>query len=173
MTPYSTAVVKDYAGIGISVDEFERRLVDRRIKLAAVSSRLPMVDMIADAIGWNLDEVTRDAKPIISSGVKKTPHGLDIQPGMVCGVEVIQSGKVGKDSVVTVEWKFVVEPEKEDMEVVDQIIIEGEPNLDIVVRGLSSVVSTYAHVVNCIPEVLSAKPGLTSVRDLPVASAHV
>lgn len=173
LTPYSPAVVKDYFCIGVSIETFERRLASGTVRFAAASTRLPMIDMIANALGWKLDEVTRQAKPMVSSQRKRTLYGQEIEAGMVCGVETVQSGVIGKEAVVVIEWMFTVEPEKDGIEVFDRIIIEGEPNLDVVVRGLSPVGTTYAHAVNCIPQVIASKPGLTTVRELPVAAAHV
>jgi 4-hydroxy-tetrahydrodipicolinate reductase len=51
----------------------------------------------------------------------------------------------------------------------DHVHIEGVPNVDVTVAGgIAGDVGTAAVVVNTIPKVLAAHPGLLTMRDLPL-----
>ncbi len=54
-----------------------------------------------------------------------------------------------------------------------QVSIEGEPGLEVSLKGevlRKGYVAAYAHAFNAIPQVMDARPGLVSVKDLPPAT---
>jgi hypothetical protein len=54
----------------------------------------------------------------------------------------------------------------------DEIIIEGRPPLNVVIRGgVQGDLATAAIVVNAIPVVADAAPGLVTMADLPLIAA--
>jgi len=56
-------------------------------------------------------------------------------------------------------------------ETYDSVDIEGSPNLSLRVNGgIHGDVATASIVVNSIPRVLEASPGLHTMRDLPLPS---
>lgn len=60
------------------------------------------------------------------------------------------------------------EDAKHGLEQADFHTIEGEPNIEVSIKGLSfSALVTAAHAVNAIPYVVQAGPGLLSQKDLP------
>jgi len=53
----------------------------------------------------------------------------------------------------------------------DTIQIEGTPPLSLrMLGGIHGDVATASIVINAIPKVLAAKPGLRTMRDLPLPS---
>ncbi len=53
----------------------------------------------------------------------------------------------------------------------DSVEIEGHPNLSMkIAGGIHGDIATASIVVNSIPKVLSAAPGLHTMRDLPLPS---
>ena len=52
-------------------------------------------------------------------------------------------------------------------------MIEGLPRISVTIRGgLHGDVATASIVVNSIPRVLAAAPGLRTMRDLPIPSFY-
>jgi 4-hydroxy-tetrahydrodipicolinate reductase len=50
----------------------------------------------------------------------------------------------------------------------DEIVVEGEPGLKLVTRGVHGDVATRAIAVNAIASIVRARPGLRSMLDLPL-----
>ncbi|MDE2826807.1 MAG: hypothetical protein OXL40_05785, partial [Bacteroidota bacterium] len=52
---------------------------------------------------------------------------------------------------------------------VDRVIVEGDPPIDLAVQGgIFGDTATVGALVNAIPQVLNASPGLRTATDLPV-----
>jgi 4-hydroxy-tetrahydrodipicolinate reductase len=99
---------------------------------------------------------------------------MEIEPGLVCGFRRTYYGVKNGQVVITLDTIGMVDPEGDGFETGDATFIEGEPNVDLVIRGeiaQKAGLATVAHAVNAIPQVMEAKPGLVTVRDLPVAAA--
>jgi len=156
-------------GFGTTVDEFKNRLGGGLVSPARPPST--ELDMIADALGWKLSETSRTLEPITSKKRKRTRHGMEIEAGMVCGFKEVTSGMVDGQAVIVLELIGVVDLGEEGLESSNFVSIKGEPDLDIVMKDSKSDALFYSHAVNAIPQVMEAKPGLVTVRDLPVAAA--
>jgi len=49
------------------------------------------------------------------------------------------------------------------------IMIDGQPPIDLTIKGgVHGDIATAAVIVNCVPRVLNAAPGLMTMKDLPV-----
>jgi len=53
----------------------------------------------------------------------------------------------------------------------DAVIIEGTRPLEMRIKGVHGDTATAATVVNAIPRVLDAHPGLVAMTNLPIVSA--
>ncbi len=164
---YNAANMANY-GIGFTLEEFQKGLADGSVgwKFPQSSSQ---IDMVADALGWKLDETRLRIEPITSKKKKITSSGMVIEPGLVGGIKFVHSGMKGGEEVVTTEWIGLLDPEGEGLKEGDYISIKGEPNIDVAIKGLGGEV-TYATAVNRIPQVIKAGPGLVTVKDLPVVA---
>ncbi len=171
MDPFGTDVLQ-YLRIGLPLDEFKKKLADKTVYYAAAKPFDARVDMIANGLGWKLDEVKGNVEPILSKKRKVTRFGYIIEPGIVCGIRQIYQGFVGNMVGIVTDWVLTVFPEEDGMQMGNFISIEGDPNMEITVKGMTEKgdVTTYAHFVNCIPQVMEAKPGLVTVRELPIAT---
>jgi hypothetical protein len=156
-------------GFGNTVDEFKKKLAGRPVSPASPPST--ELDMIADALGWKLSETGRTLDPVTSKKRKRALYGMEIESGTVCGFKEVCYGILDGEAVITLELNGVVDPEEEGLESSNFVSIKGEPDLDIVMKDSKSDALFYSHAVNAIPQVIEAKPGLVTVRDLPVAAA--
>jgi 4-hydroxy-tetrahydrodipicolinate reductase len=51
----------------------------------------------------------------------------------------------------------------------DHVLIDGTPPIDMTIAGgVAGDLATAAIVVNCIPKLLAARPGLLTMRDIPL-----
>ena len=157
-------------GIGLTVGDFERGLADGTIGWI-LPKTLPQIDMIDDTLGFKLNETRRIVKPLTSNRQKKTPYGTEIKAGNTCGVKWLYHGMKNGESLINIEWTHFLYPEEDGLKPEDRFYIEGESDIELTINKLDSGVGTYAHPVNAIPQVMEARPGLVTVRELPVATA--
>lgn len=143
----------------------------------------PVVRLVATAIGLRLDdvverfEVLRADEPIdIASG--------RIAPGTISGMRFEIAGRVdGRDRVVV---EHVTRLRDEDAPDWPQghgyrIDVEGEPQLHVELelssrfgdRNHAGCLATAMHVVNAIPRVVRAEPGVLTPLDIGAYSANV
>jgi len=153
-------------GAGLSVKEFRDR-IERKTITGHVGLE-QSISMIASALGWELDEIEVDpTEPIVA----KTPvesEAIRVEPGQVAGLRQCSRGITGGREMITLDLQAYIGAEEE----YNSISIEGTPSLHMkIVPCVHGDVGTVAIVVNSIPKVLRAPPGLVTMKDLPIPSA--
>lgn len=149
-------------GAGLTLDEFNRQLAAGAIGHVGLAQSIAMV---ADALGWKLDRVTDEVLPRIADA-DVTGAAFPVLGGHVAGI--VQNGigyRKGKPLITLHMEAYVGAPET-----YDAIRITGTPPLSMRVTGIHGDVATAALVVNAIPKVLDADPGLRTMRDLELPS---
>ena len=112
---------------------------------------------IADCLGWQLDEIKRSMEPV---------HGEKDQ--FVSTRTVVRGIKDGEVKI-ELDLEAFVDPK---METMDRITIDGVPPIDMVIKPvIPSVPATANALVNAIPHVINAEPGLMTPGDLPLVFA--
>ena len=169
LSPFGPAVMEEQ-GVGITVEEFEKGTKEGTI--AGHVGFHESVRMITDAIGWELDEqITQSQEPIVSNVYRKAPYA-EVQAGDVAGVNMLGFGKVNGEVKVKMIHPQQVEPELEGVNTGDYIRIKGTPNINMAINPeVPGGIGTIAMVVNMIPHVINARPGLKTMIDLPVPRA--
>ncbi len=129
------------------------------------------IGMIAKALGWKIDEIRENREPIISSVRRQTAYAV-VEPGNVAGCRhTAQALSKGQVLIELVHPQQVL-PELEGVETGDFINIEGAPNINMKIQPeIPGGLGTMAMAVNMIPQVITARPGLLSMPDLPVPAA--
>lgn len=148
-------------GIGLRPKEFAERAKEGQIGHVGTYES---VDMIGAAFGWNLRDVTSDLEPLVAEGRIETPEG-SVEAGRVAGIRQMGRGVVKDGEAVRLELEMSWgAPDPADM-----VSIEGEPGLTLrIPGGLPGEDATIAAVVNAIPLVIEAEPGLKTNLDLPL-----
>jgi len=169
LSPFGPAVMNEQ-GVGITVDEFNRRVADGT--LAGHVGFPESINMIVDALGWKLSkEVVQSKEPIVSNVYRKAPYA-EVQPGNVAGCKMLGYGYVDGDLKIEMVHPQQVEPQLEGVETGDYIEIKGTPNISMQIKPeVPGGIGTIAMCVNMIPHVINAKPGLKTMIDLPVPRA--
>jgi hypothetical protein len=118
--------------------------------------------MLAGAFGWRLTDLEERVEPICASA-PAAMFGGTVQVGQVLGLRQTAAGRAGKRLVVslTLEMAIGIGPAR------DRIRLFGDPDLELEVPGgLHGDTATAAIVVNAIPRVVAARPGLLTMPDL-------
>jgi 4-hydroxy-tetrahydrodipicolinate reductase len=155
-------------GAGLTEDEFHRLAQQKKIRHVGLTDSLVF---IADALGWNLERVEEEIAPVLSPKEVRTEY-LTVKRNAVAGVRQVargwprsERGGHGKHEVLRLELQmYVGAPVPRD-----EIEIHGDPPLHLVMHGgTPGDIATPAILVNMIPRLLEARPGLHTMRTLPL-----
>jgi hypothetical protein len=150
-------------GAGLTREQFEREVARGSIRHVGLAESIAM---IADALGWQLDRVTDEVKPMIAD-VAVASEFLAVDPGYVSGI--VQEGAGYRHGTAVI--KLRIEAYLGAPDSYDSTVIEGNPKLTMKIPGgVPGDISTASIVVNSIPKLLAAPPGLQTMRSLPLPS---
>ena len=148
-------------GAGMTPDEFRAQVAAGVIKHHGLPESIAMV---ADGLGFSLDDISETIEPMIAEEVVKTEF-LEVVPGQVAGVHQVARGTAAGKEKIFMELKMYVGAQNP----ADTVVLKGDPNLTLTIPGgTHGDVATAAVVVNVIPSILAAKAGLQTSRDLPL-----
>jgi 4-hydroxy-tetrahydrodipicolinate reductase len=169
LSPFGHGVMKTQ-GVGTTPEEFRKGLEEGHI--TGHIGFIQSIHMIADALGWQLEEVVETREPIISKVARETPH-VSVKPGMVAGCNHTARGMCGGEPVILLEHPQQIHPHLEGVETGDYIEIRGgSSSVSMAIKPeVPGGIGTISMAVNMIPQVLQAPPGLVSMLDLPFPRA--
>jgi len=154
-------------GTGVSPEEF-RKMIDEK-KITGHVGLVESIAMIAAALGWNLDEIKEfTPEPVIAEKELVTSYTI-VKPGYVAGLKSVAHGIKDGKPVIVLEFVSHAAVEEE----YDAVSIEGTPKIREKMTGVHGDFGTVDVIVNMIPKVLNAKPGLLTMKDLPLPSAVI
>src|SRR5262249_56792453 len=144
---------------------FQKKASDGSVRHVGLTESIAM---IADALGWTLDRISDDIQPELAT-VTISSEFLAVDPGYVSGVVQEGFGYRQGEPVIRMHFEaYLGAPES-----YDSVEIEGSPRLSLKIDGgIHGDVATAAIVVNSIPRVLEATPGLHTMPDLPLPSFY-
>lgn len=151
-------------GAGLTTHEFEEK--KKTGKFGHIGLMESML-FVAKGLGWRLDRVEETLEPVVADRDQETPH-LTVAAGQVAGIHHGVRGLIDSHPVLTLDLRMYVgaaEPH-------DSVKVVGTPPIDLVVReGIFGDTATVAALVNLLPIVLKAQPGLRTMMDLPIPRA--
>jgi 4-hydroxy-tetrahydrodipicolinate reductase len=120
------------------------------------------ISMIADALGWKLDKVTDEIQPKMADA-RVSSEFLTVEAGLVCGIVQDGIGYRKGEPVIRLHMEaYLGAPES-----FDAVRITGNPPLAMqLAGGVHGDVATASIVVNSIPKIIAAQPGLRTMRDM-------
>jgi hypothetical protein len=143
----------------------------------------PVLELVAAAIGLELERIEERHEVLLADKDVPIASGT-IEKGTISGMRFEIVGIAGGRDAVVVE--HVTRMQDDDAPHWPQgqgyrILVEGEPHLKLELELSSDVgdhnhagcLATAMHVVNAIPHVVEAEPGVVTMLDLPVYSASV
>ncbi|MBV9866700.1 MAG: hypothetical protein JO316_15205 [Abitibacteriaceae bacterium] len=150
-------------GAGLTPEQFLEKVESGSVRHVGLAES---ISMIADAMGWKLEYITDDIAPKIASKPVSSEF-LTVKRGQVCGIIQDGIGYISGQPLIKLHMEaYLGAPES-----YDAVRVTGSPNLSMkIVGGVAGDVATASIVVNSIPKVLVAMPGLRTMRDLPIPS---
>jgi len=149
-------------GAGMTPEEFRAQVDAGVIKHHGLPES---VAMVADGLGFEIDDITETIDPVIAQETIKTEF-LEVAPGQVAGVHQIARGTSEGEEKIYLELQMYVGAKQP----ADTIELKGQPNLSLVIPGgTHGDLATAAIAVNTIPAIVAAPAGLRTSRDLPLA----
>ncbi len=120
-------------------------------------------------LGWQVDKFAESLKPVLATKRVKTPY-LTVEKGQVTGIHQTLKCKQGAKDLLVFDWQMSVGQK----ETFDRVEISGDPPLYMnIAGGIFGDTGTIGALVNTIPRILQAAPGLRTVADLPVPYAFL
>jgi hypothetical protein len=152
-------------GAGLSLEQFWREVDRGSIRHIGLAES---ISMIADALAWQLDRITDEVKPRLAETTVASEF-LAVDPGYVSGI--VQDGVGYRHGTPVISMHM--EAYLGASESYDEVRVQGVPNLTLrIPGGVPGDIATASIVVNSIPRVLSSRPGLQTMKDLPVPSYY-
>ena len=150
-------------GAGLSLEEFEARVKAGTVRHVGLAES---ITMIADAMGWKLDRIVDEIHPKVAADpIASGP--IAVEAGEVCGL--VQDGigyRKGRALITLHMEAYLGAPAA-----YEAVRIAGVPPIEMTIKGgIHGDVTTEAMVVNSIPLLLKAPPGLRTMRDMVLPS---
>jgi 4-hydroxy-tetrahydrodipicolinate reductase len=149
-------------GAGMTKEEFRAAVDSGRIKHMGLRESLMLV---GNGLGVDFDSVSDEKiEPIVAEREVITQY-LRVAPGQVAGVHQTIYGKGRID--VSLELRMYVGAEAV---AADRVIVKGVPDVEMEIKhGVHGDRATAAMVVNAIPRVVSARPGVLTMDDIAIS----
>jgi len=144
-------------GAGLTVEEFEAGVAARRLGHRGFAESCALVGL---GLGVVLDDIRTTIGPVVA-------ERPGIAAGRVAGLRQSAVGVRGGREIVRLDLEMSVgAPDPRDA-----ILIDGDPPLDVVIRGgTHGDRGTVGTVLSAIPAVIAAPPGLKTILDLALCA---
>ncbi|MFX0059349.1 MAG: Gfo/Idh/MocA family oxidoreductase [Candidatus Hodarchaeota archaeon] len=151
-------------GTGLKIGEFHEKI--SKGEITGHVGLTQSIEMIIAALGIEYDEIHEFApKAIITDKEFITSYGERISKGYVCGLSSKCIANKENKEIITLDF-IAYAGEHEEY---DSIEVEGIPPIyQKIIGGIHGDIGTSGIVANLIPKVLNARPGLLTMKDLPV-----
>lgn len=152
-------------GAGLTPAQFAAQVIGGTVRHVGFAQS---IRFLADAMGWHLDRVTEAVRPKIAAETVASEL-LAVDPGYVSGLLQDAVGYRRGRALVHLHLEaYLGAPDS-----YDSVLIEGSPRVSMTISGgVHGDAGTAAVVVNSIPRLLAAPPGLRTMRDLPTPSFY-
>jgi 4-hydroxy-tetrahydrodipicolinate reductase len=151
-------------GVGKTMEEFKKLVEAGALRHVGLPES---VAMIAAGLSWELDDITETIEPVIAESEVRSGF-VSVKPGQVVGLRQIGHGLKDGKKLITLDFQAYIGAE----ESYDAVYITGKPNMEVIIKGgIHGDLATAAMVVNSIPRLIEAPPGLKTMKDLPMVCA--
>jgi 4-hydroxy-tetrahydrodipicolinate reductase len=147
-------------GVGLSLKVFDQLVESGAIRHVGLAQS---IGMISAGLGWELDKITEVIEPVVARKAVKNKY-VSVKAGQAAGVRQVGTGIANGREVIIMEFEAYVGAAKS----YDAVYIEGTPPLEAVIKGgVHGDLATTAMVVNSLPRIIQAPPGLITMKDMP------
>ena len=122
--------------------------------------------LICHALGWRFDRLVETCEPVVAGHDIRTQF-FSVEKGLTCGIHQTVTAHVAGRTPLVMDLKMYLDAKDPH----DRVIVTGEPAYDCLLQGgVAGDGATVAALVNAVPRVLRAGPGLHLMTDLSVPS---
>ncbi|MEN9634836.1 MAG: hypothetical protein RL077_3240 [Verrucomicrobiota bacterium] len=122
------------------------------------------VALLAHSMNWKLDEIRESCEPVVATS-QVTTKFFDVAPGQSLGIHQKCIGLSGGETKIKLDLQMYLDASLPH----DAIVIKGRPELNLVLNGgVAGDDATVAALINIIPRLLSAAPGVRLMTELAV-----
>ena len=147
-------------GAGLTEEEFRTKVAAKKLGHVGL---LESVALIAAGMNWKLDNITETIDPMLAQ--QDRTDFVTLAPGRVTGIKQIAHGTKNGASLITLDLRMYIGAENPH----DYVKIEGTPPIEVTVQGgVAGDQATVAALVNAVPLVIQAPPGLKTMLEIPV-----
>lgn len=155
-------------GAGLTPKEFKTSLEGK--KITGHVGLEQSIAMISNALAIELDNITAEQVEALIAEETVQSKEITVKKGNVAGIKQKAKGtKKGKE-IITLDFQAYIGAKEE----YDEVRIQGIPPIN---QRITPCVhgdrGTVAMIVNAIPKVINAQPGLVTMKDLSVPSAAI
>jgi 4-hydroxy-tetrahydrodipicolinate reductase len=146
-------------GAGLNLGQFRRAVTEGSVRHVGLPES---VYMIAAALGWKLDRVDESLEPAVAPRDLDTEY-LRIPAGAAAGIKQTARGYRDGELAISLDLQMYVGAESPR----DHVHVDGDPPIDATVTGgVAGDLATAAITVNSIPKLMTARPGVVTMKDL-------
>jgi len=147
-------------GAGMTEEAFREHIAKKTMGHVGL---LESLYLVAANLGMSLDDVHEAVEPVITQKEVKTPY-FSLKPGDVAGIKHTAEGIMKGEKIITLDLRMFVGCDKP----YDSVHIVGTPEIRLRIEGgVAGDQATAAVLVNSIPPVINARPGLARILDMP------
>lgn len=120
--------------------------------------------LLAHGLGWTLDRWEEVGEPVVAERPIRTSF-FDVAPGQCCGTHQTARGWVNGEKRLTLDlWMYLDAPDPRD-----HLKLESDPPMEVLIPGGTAGDSaTIGALLNTLPKLLAAAPGLHLPTALPL-----
>ena len=148
-------------GSGQNPDDFRKKFAAGKAGHAGFQQS---VALLAHAMGWQLDEVQETCEPVVATSRVVTKF-FDVAPGQSLGIHQKCVGLSRGETKIKLDLQMYLDAPLPH----DAIVIKGRPELNLVLNGgVAGDDATVAALINIVPRLLAAAPGVRLMTELAV-----
>jgi len=153
-------------GLSMTVQEFQDKI--SKGEITAHVGYAESIMLTSCMLGLKIDKIIEGQEPIVADKYMETQY-FKIQPGQVCGIRGYGVGYIDGKEFIILELLAAVG--RTDY---DEVVVDGDPPLKWRNEyGTAGDVATAAMIINVIPRVLKASPGLLTMKDIAIPSLYL
>jgi 2,4-diaminopentanoate dehydrogenase len=148
-------------GSGQAPEEFRAKF---RAGKAGHAGFQQSVALLAHAMGWVLEGIEEECEPVIAPGPIKTAF-FEVARGQTCGLHQHAVGRVAGRAKIVLDLQMFLEAQNPH----DTVVVKGDPDLHLTLAGgVAGDSATVAALINIVPRLLAAAPGVRLMTELAV-----
>jgi 4-hydroxy-tetrahydrodipicolinate reductase len=162
----ASASIWEHYGFGKKIDETLKEKMDGG-HLGNVTWR-EQIEMTAKSLGWTLDNYTESTSAVSSKSHRTAKSGV-VKPGTSCGLLQKASATFHNAKSIDINYAVLVNPnpEEDGLTPGHTISIKGDQQIEASISCPDVMKATAAIMINSIPHVINARPGIITADELP------